>query len=219
MSTTVAVIRPTPLATELLSRALLARRKEFVLVPCGNTPKQFLQQIAEKRPDVAVISKVVTAEPQPGVNIVRQVRQASPTTRTIMVVECRQPQEIVEAFSAGARGVLCESDTLETMCKCIRTVHAGQIWANTQEMEWIVKMLGEREPARMVSAKGLPLLTKQEEQVVQLVAEGMTNPEITAKLSISPHTLKNHLYHIYEKLGISNRSELILYAMSKKQGA
>jgi DNA-binding NarL/FixJ family response regulator len=68
----------------------------------------------------------------------------------------------------------------------------------------------------MVSAKGIPLLTRREEQIVNLVIEGVPNHEIAMKLDLSVHTVKNHLFRIYAKLGISNRVELVLYAQSSR---
>ena len=69
----------------------------------------------------------------------------------------------------------------------------------------------------MVSAKGIPLLTRREEQVVNMVVEGLSNHEIAGKLGVSAHTVKNHLFRIYEKLGISNRMELNLYATGSRE--
>jgi DNA-binding NarL/FixJ family response regulator len=69
----------------------------------------------------------------------------------------------------------------------------------------------------VVSATGLSLLTPREEQIVNMVMEGLPNHEIAEKLILSCHTVKNHLFHIYQKLGISNRTELILYAQSSRQ--
>jgi DNA-binding NarL/FixJ family response regulator len=69
----------------------------------------------------------------------------------------------------------------------------------------------------VVSAIGIALLTPREEQVVSIMVEGLTNDEIAAKLGVSAHTVKNHLFRIYEKLGISSRMELNLYATSSRE--
>jgi len=98
-------------------------------------------------------------------------------------------------------------------------VYAGQIWADSTQLNWICETLREREPARIVSAKGIPLLTEREEQIAHMVAEGLSNLEISSKLGVTAHTVKNHLFRIYEKLGISNRVELVLYALSRREGS
>ena len=134
-----------------------------------------------------------------------------------MLLAGSDSEEVIEAFSAGAKGVVCQSDPFEVLCKCIRRVHAGQIWATSRELQLVVRALGEREPVRVVSANGLSLLTQRQEQIVNMVLEGLPNHEIAEKLHLSAHTVKNHLFRIYEKLGISNRTELILYAQSSRQ--
>ena len=67
---------------------------------------------------------------------------------------------------------------------------------------------------QVVSTKGLPLLTPREEQIVNMVIEGVPQNDIAAELKVSAHTVKNHLFHAYEKLGISSRAELGLYSQS-----
>ena len=144
------------------------------------------------------------------------LRVSAPTTRPIVLLDCSDSEQVIDAFSAGAKGVVCQTDPFQVLCKCIRSVKAGQIWANSRELQWIVKTLGDREPVCVVSAKGIPLLTCREEQVVSKVVEGLPNHEIAVKLGVSPHTVKNHLFRIYNKLGISTRAELMLYALASR---
>ena len=72
---------------------------------------------------------------------------------------------------------------------------------------------------RVVNADGMRLLTKREEDVVRLVAEGLQNREIAKELKLSEHTVKNYLFHIFDKLGVSSRVELVLYAVSSAKSA
>ena len=109
------------------------------------------------------------------------------------------------------------SEGFEVLCKCVRCVHAGQVWADSSQLGWVVEALRERERGRIISATGTPLLTKREEQIVGMAAEGLPNSEICAHLGLSAHTVKNHLFRIYEKLGVSNRVELVLYAHSYRK--
>jgi DNA-binding NarL/FixJ family response regulator len=213
----IVVAQSTALAAQLLCRALKEKRSHFVVVGSRHTPEELLAQIAEHRPDVAVVSSILEGDPRGGLEVVRALRNFGSSTRPIMLLDRSDSKLVVEAFSAGAKGVVCETEPLEVLCKCIRCVHAGQIWANSRELEWVMKTLGNREPVRVVSAKGFSLLTQRQEQIVNVVIEGLTNPEIAEKLDLSAHTVKNHLYRIYEKLGISNRTELILYAQSSRQ--
>ena len=164
-----------------------------------------------------MISSSLEGDPKGGLKVVRELRVSSPTTCPILLLDSSHPEEVIDAFSAGAKGVACQTDPFEVLCKCIRCVHAGQVWANSRELQWIINALGDREPVRVVSAIGIALLTPREEQVVSIMVEGLTNDEIAAKLGVSAHTVKNHLLHIYEKLGISNRIELTLYATGNRE--
>jgi DNA-binding NarL/FixJ family response regulator len=81
-------------------------------------------------------------------------------------------------------------------------------------MESLLEALASSRPLRIVNTKGVPLLTKREDEIAHLVATGFANQEISSRFRLKLHTVKNHLFHIYEKLGISSRGELILYALS-----
>jgi DNA-binding NarL/FixJ family response regulator len=213
----IVVAQETALAAQLLCRALKERRRYFVVVAGVHTAKELLKQVAELFPDVTVISAALQGDPEGGLKAVRELHVSGSATRAIMLMDCSDSERVVAAFSAGARGVVCRTEPFEVLCRCIRAVKAGQIWANAEELQWIVEALKEREPVHVVSAKGNPLLTPREAQVVSLVMEGVPNREIAVKLGVSAHTVKNHLCHIYEKLGISNRVELILYATSSRE--
>jgi DNA-binding NarL/FixJ family response regulator len=98
----------------------------------------------------------------------------------------------------------------------VRTVHAGQIWANAEQIEFVFRAFAEAPVTRLVSADGEVLLSAREQQVVRFVAEGLNNREIAAQLALSEHTVKNYIFHIFNKLGISSRVELVLYAVSQR---
>jgi DNA-binding NarL/FixJ family response regulator len=213
----VAVALRTAMASQLLCRALSEKRRHFTVAGWADSLQTLLKQVAEHRPDVAVISSNLDGDPQGGIKVIRELRLSAPTTRPILLLDCSDPEQVIDAFSAGAKGIACQTDPFEVLCKCVRCVHAGQIWANSRELQWVIKTLGEREPARVVDAKGIALLTKREAQVVSMAVEGLPNHEIAVKLAMSEHTVKNHLFRIYEKLGISNRVELILYVIGSRE--
>src|SRR2546426_695044 len=124
---------------------------------------------------------------------------------------------VVDAFRAGARGVFCRAEPFESLCKCIKAVHTGQVWANSTQLQLILGALVKAAPLRVVSANGMSLLAKRETEVVGLVAEGLTNREVAVKLGLSEHTISNYLFRIYNKLGISSRVELVLYVMRQRE--
>jgi len=123
---------------------------------------------------------------------------------------------VLDAFRAGAKGVFCRAEPLAALCKCIRVVREGQIWANSHQLNFIVDALANAAPLRVRSARGKDLLAKREQEVANLVAEGLPNREIAKKLALSEHTVSNYLFRIYEKLGISSRVELVLYIVRRE---
>jgi DNA-binding NarL/FixJ family response regulator len=99
--------------------------------------------------------------------------------------------------------------------KCLACVHRGQIWATSQELTYVLQALREPRPLRVIETDGSAPLTEREMAVVRCVADGLTNKEVAAKLGVSPHTIKNYLFRIFDKIGVSSRIELIYYAMSQ----
>jgi DNA-binding NarL/FixJ family response regulator len=96
----------------------------------------------------------------------------------------------------------------------IQSVHRGQVWANSEQLQYLIEGITQVPSLRMVNAMGIKLLTPREEQVVALVAGGLSNREVAHELSLSEHTIKKYLFRIFDKLGISSRVELVLYAVS-----
>jgi DNA-binding NarL/FixJ family response regulator len=122
---------------------------------------------------------------------------------------------IVQAFRSGVRGIFSLSESsFQLLCECIERVHKGEIWANTQQLNYLLDSFCQVAGVRVLSASGEKLLTSREEQVVALVADGLSNRHVASELGLSEHTVKKYLFRIFEKLGISNRVELVLYAMS-----
>ncbi|MGC2232183.1 MAG: response regulator transcription factor, partial [Candidatus Acidiferrum sp.] len=136
----------------------------------------------------------------------------------IIILDSNKPAMVVEAFRAGASGIFSRDQSSELLCKCIHAVHKGQVWANSQELRFVIDALGPALPARAMSLRGMGLLTKREEGVVHLVAEGMTNRDISQELKLSEHTVRNYLFRIFNKVGTSNRLELALYALDRREG-
>lgn len=135
-----------------------------------------------------------------------------------MLVEASQPALVLEAFRCGARGIFCRDESLEVLCQCVRKVFDGEVWVNSQQIQYLVEAIVETAPPFIVDAKGVSLLTKREMSLVQLVAEGRTNKDISQELNLSEHTVRNYLFRIFNKLGTSNRLELALYAIHQRDG-
>jgi DNA-binding NarL/FixJ family response regulator len=169
--------------------------------------------------DVVLIDGELGSEPQVGISMLCHVRRVSPKARPIMLIEKREGQKTVEFFRNGAKGVFIKTGSeFKLLCKCIDCVQSGQIWASREEFFWIVSAFEAARSSslslKIVDAKGVNLLSKREEDVVKLLMEGLSNREIARNLALSEHTIKNYLFRIFDKLGVSSRTELLLYAQS-----
>jgi DNA-binding NarL/FixJ family response regulator len=199
--------------TQLLANAI-SRDKTFNVISCATTVEDLLRQ-ASGGPDVAVIG-IDLQSPRGGLAASRSLRLSYPNVRSIILADSLEPNVVVDAFRAGARGIFGRNDLLELLYKCIRCVHQGQVWAGSKELEALLEALVDSTPPRLVSAAGMAALSERERAVVQLVAEGISNREIAEHMKISEHTIKNHLFRIYAKLGISSRLDIILCVLSQR---
>jgi DNA-binding NarL/FixJ family response regulator len=210
----VLVASPHAMTRELLLAAL-KRRGQFHVVNSATGAQEALEAISSAKVDVALIGAHLTDGPLSGFGALRQIRECAPDVKSVILLDGREHNLAVDAFRAGARGVFClPQSTFKLLCKCVESVHAGQIWANSAELSEVMEAFSQLAPMRVVNSDGMRLLTKREEEVVRLLAEGMQNRDIARELKLSEHTIKNYLFHIFDKLGVSSRVELVLYAVS-----
>ena len=172
--------------------------------------------------DILLISSQLADGPLAGLMVAREIRFSHPKVGIIILLDSSERAIVVEAFRAGANGILSREQPFDIVCKCIHSVYQGQVWASAKEIRYALDALTHSDPvdsAATKSSKGRALLTEREESVVHLVAEGLTNRDISRHLNLSEHTVRNYLFRIFNKVGTSNRLELALYAINRKQPA
>jgi two-component system, NarL family, nitrate/nitrite response regulator NarL len=210
----VLVADDTRIHTQLLADAL--RRDNHMEVISSPPHSADLVEAAKLHKfNVVLISANMDEEPLRGLEILRQLRASDPELRAVMLLDSSKREIIVQAFRAGARGIFSRHESVETLAKCIRSVHQGQIWANSQQLSFAVEALAASPTVRAVDANGLNLLSKRELEVVRCLAEGLTNREIAERLGLSQHTIKNYLFRVFDKLGVSSRLELLFMTLSQ----
>jgi DNA-binding NarL/FixJ family response regulator len=199
-----------PIQSQLLVRALKARREFRVLAVALEVA--VLHEFMRSNPvDVVLLA----GNHLPNLSILRWLRISHPKVAPVLLVERDERSLVVNAVRAGAKGIFLFNHTpFRMLCKCIACVSQGQIWINSQQTQFLLDALSEVPTLRVVNANGRTLLTPREEQVVALVADGLSNREVAGELGLSEHTIKKYLLRIFDKLGISTRVELVLYAMS-----
>ena len=208
----VAIADGSEMGCDLLAGALKRCRYHFKIVGAATTSTEAAQLVLKYEPAIALVSADLQDGKLKGLRVLSEIRTSNKATRTVMLLNSPQPPLILEAFRNGAKGVLYRNEPLPTLCKSIYCVHKGQIWAKSLEMEIILQDL-ERTHRPRATASEIPLLTSRETQVVRMVVTGVSNREIAGALNLSEHTVKNYLFRIFEKLGVSHRAELASYAM------
>ena len=203
---------------QLMAAALRRARYHLTVVGSAMDTAETLASLRKTPADIAVISTRLRDGVTAGLSVTRDIRAAHPLTRIIMVLDGVDEALVVESFRAGASGIFSREEPFELMCKCIHAVHHGQIWANSKAMHFIVDALARPsfETAHTKTPRGQFLLTDRERKVVDLVAEGLTNRDISRQLNLSEHTVRNYLFRIFNKVGASTRLELALYVMSQR---
>jgi DNA-binding NarL/FixJ family response regulator len=208
---TIMVADASKMGSQLLADTI-QRHNDFRVVGSATTGPEVISGISKLQPDIAVISSRLQDGALTGLQVLRELQTLQTKPRVIMLLDDDKSELVVESFRNGARGIFCRTEVTTRLRRCIHCVHTGQIWANNTQLESIVEALMQA-PAPMMTK--IAVLSKREEEIARLVAFGLSNSEVAQKLSLSRHTVKNYLFRVYEKLGISTRIELVLYILSR----
>ena len=202
---------------QLLKNALSRSRFRFDVAACAVSRPEIVSQLKSRPIDVALINQNLEDGQLVGFDVLSELRESFPQTRVVILLKTAPGDLVVDAFRGGAKGVFCRADSFEALCKCIQSVHKGQVWANSDQLHYLLEALIQTKPLRVMDYAGRPLLTKREQDVAFLLGDGLSNREIAAKLQLSEHTVSNYLFRIYNKLGVSSRVELVLYLLRQRQ--
>ena len=201
------------MVSELYAEAF-DRRPRFRVVAQVRKISEAIRVVQESTVDVALISSTLTDGAESGLDALPQIRAASPNVKLIVLLEESDSRFALVAFRGGADGVISPTiDGFSCLCRCIEQVNAGQVWANSAQLRQVLEEFSRRASVQVVSNTGETLLTKREEEIVHLVEDGLTNRQIATRLGLSEHTVRNNLFRIFDKLGVSTRVELALYTM------
>ena len=206
------------LSCQLIAAAVRRGRYRTRVVGFATDAIGIREGLAKNQADVAVIGARLEEDAMAGFSVTRELLTLRSKPNVIMILDSNKPAMVVEAFRAGASGIFSRDQSSEILCKCIHAVDKGQVWASSKELRFVIEALGPTLPAKSVCTRGSGLLTKREEGVVDLVAEGLTNRDISHQLNLSEHTIRNYLFRIFNKVGTSNRLELALYAIDRREG-
>ena len=201
--------------SQLLSSAL--RRQTGLRVTCCRSAVSECLEALRSAPADIVLLGDSPDDHDKLIDILRALHANYPRLGLILLVDSFDRNLVVNAMRAGIRGLFCRaSQPFRALCRCITVVFQGQYWANNEQVGYIIDALSGIPSIRVVNAKGEGILTPREEQIVNLVTDGIGNREIAQQLGIKEDTVKKSLLRTYDKLGVSNRVELVLYALTHR---
>jgi len=195
-------------------RKLLGAESDFEIVTEASSPSLLLSSLATTRPDIVLISTPL--EPGPGPDVFSVIQSSFPDIKLIVLSAAGDQDEFVRNVRLGARGIVQKSTSGSMLIKAIRKVQDGEFWLDRSTTAEVVRHFAERRESvaepRQTEGR-LPALSRREREIVNLVTHGLRNKELAEKLQISEQTVKNHMHNIFDKLGVSDRLELALYAI------
>lgn len=148
-----------------------------------------------------------------GLEALREVYGGGLQTRTIILTAEIEGDQVVEALQLGARGIVLKHSALQLLLKSIRCVSGGEFWVGNERVLDVIQALRRLAPSRNAAVNKRDFgLTPREKQIIALIGAGYTNKDLAKELGISENTAKHHITNIFNKLGISNRLELLLFA-------
>jgi DNA-binding NarL/FixJ family response regulator len=195
-------------------RRLLESEPEFQVTGEAADGVEALQLSQQLKPDVLLLDLAMPR--MPGLETLRELSTQGSPVRTILLTAAIEKKQIVEALQMGARGVIMKDAATTLLMKGIRTVMNGQFWVGREAVADMVSYLRDKvsqTPPPPAKAYGL---TKRELEILSTIVSGLSNKEIAQKFSLSEDTVKHHLTNIFDKVGVSSRLELALFAINHR---
>lgn len=193
-------------------RSLLRTEDEFLVVGEACVGDEVVKAVTGLKPDILLLD--LNMPRLHGLEALQELSNLVISTRTILLTAEIQKPQIVEALLLGASGVLLKDTSPQLLFKAIRAVMSGQYWIGRESVRDIIDVLRDLASSmRNEQRKDKFGLTRRELEIVRALTAGETNKDIARSLSISDQTVKHHLTNIYNKLGISQRLELALFAL------
>src|ERR1700720_4633859 len=197
-------------------KKLLLLEDDFEVVGEANDGREVLERVQELDPDVLLLD--LRMPNLDGLSALQALQQTNKRTRVIVLTASEDKNEFVQAMKLSCSGIVLKQTAPELIVKSIRKVHGGEIWLDSHTTAAVMRQFaapGEIGSSANGKSRERSPLSTREREIVQLVAQGYKNKEMAEKMFISEQTVKNHLHNIFDKLGVSDRLELALYAIHK----
>ena len=174
--------------------------------------EETVKVVAQLKPHILLLD--LSLPKMSGLEVLVELSKLGTDTRTIMLTAAIEREQVVEALQLGVRGIVLKHSALQLLLKSIRCVNEGQYWVGQEGVSDLIHALRRMKPSRNASEPRRNFgLSSREMEVIGLIVAGYTNKDLARELGISENTAKHHLTNIFDKLGVSNRLELVLYAV------
>jgi DNA-binding NarL/FixJ family response regulator len=191
--------------------SMLAEQEDLVVVGSGASGRKALEQIKDLRPEVALID--IGMPDKDGIEVTQALHQDIPEVKVIILGMPDLTEEIMACIEAGAVGYVLKEASFDYLVETIRSAQRGESFCSPRMaaslFSRVAELAGEQIPQSSVK------LTPREVEIINQVAEGLSNKEIAQRLSIEVQTVKNHIHNILDKLQLHNRLEAVQYAREK----
>jgi DNA-binding NarL/FixJ family response regulator len=191
-----------------------------------------LQVVGEASDGMEAIEKTVSLDPDivlmelklprvDGLTVLRSIQARAGRSKVILFSSSENKEEFVEAMKLGCSGILSKDSSITLIEKSIQKVYAGEIWLDSNTTAAVIRQFAsptDFPPVHAGATNGKATreraqLSQREREIIILIAQGYKNKEIAEKMFITEQTVKNHLHNVFDKLGVSDRLELALYAI------
>lgn len=196
------------MSSDLLATALM---RDTNCHACAVPPADLTRSLEASHADLVVIGAELNYRSGNGFDLAQAVSRSHPAVLIVILLNQSNHESVVNSFRSGAHGVFSRQQPMTDFLDCVDHVRKGFIWAGQQETTLLLDALRRiPSPSPAMVSESSPL-TARELQVVRCAATGKTNKVIAAELGLSENTVKNYLFKSFEKLGVSNRVELLFY--------
>lgn len=197
-------------------RSVLGQHASIQVVGDATDGMEAIDKAVHLDPDVVLVDlKMPRVD---GLTVLRSIQTRAPRTKVLLFASSDSKEEFVEAMKLGCSGVLLKEGSVALIEKSIQKVNAGEIWLDSNTTAAVIRQFASPTEYASPHANGKPAreraqLSQREREIIVLIAQGYKNKEIAEKMFITEQTVKNHLHNVFDKLGVSDRLELALYAI------
>ena len=196
----------------------LANLQNFTVFTTPLNKLSVESEVRNVKPEVLLLHATGRHDRNSQIELMEGMQNTFSTVKCVLVTEVHDLDFAVTAFHSGLVGLLSEQQCcLATLRKCLACVQAGQVWISTAILAKVLKVFSQT--PLMIPAPQQPSLSRREQEVMELVLQGLSNREIADTLNVSENTVKKYVYDLFNKIGVSNRVELVLRALPRGRAA